>query len=769
MDPQTAEFYSTHAEELSRMYARSEGGIASHFKDAFCGSRKILDVGCGTGRDLLSLLRAGHDAMGIDACESMVAATRKTCSDAGVNPEGRVFQASLPSLDQFHDAEFDGLLCSAVLMHVPESLMFDAVYAIRRILKHGGRLLLSVPSQNDDIDLASRRDAEGRWFANLPPVKLSLLLERVGFRLEWEKTSPDSLGRKSRTWTVMLFTRADDVADRPLDTVESVLNRDKKDATYKLALFRALADIAQSSYNLARYASGARVLIPIEAIADKWLQYYWPLFEHDVFIPQRQGEKAQGARPIAFRQGLTDLITNWKGMGGLRAFLAASRSETLPAATATLHARLMSNLKETIWNMPVRYAGGGTGFSILQYDRKEKAVVMHAAMWRELSLTGSWIYDATVLRWAELTARLSNNAIRPSTVFDCLLSRADPVRDAQVATAIYKTMPGKHCTWTDQPIRGRFDVDHVIPFVLWRNNDLWNLLPVVPSVNNQKRDKLPTHRTLQRGKERVLGYWTVLRGLHPIRFDREAAMLCGNLSATNWKNELFGKMAEAVEITAIQRGIERWEPEHVSVLVQVPEAVVPSSAYSSPTNPARAETNSPSTENETCGITRRDYASVTGEAFVRYLPVVAALAAGEAFDGFEVGNLEWATDCAWVPVPPRFAGRNRFVIEVAGDSMTPTLSKGDLVVFEYHRSPRGNNPVVIANLTAFGIESSARTTGAVKRLLQDAKSWIFRSDNTAYQDIFVPKAECQYPILGVLVGTLQHASPDSQVSAQHSR
>jgi len=31
-------------------------------------------------------------------------------------------------------------------------------------------------------------------------------------------------------------------------------------------------------------------------------------------------------------------------------------------------------------------------------------------MWRELSLTGSWIKDATILRWAELTNKINKKA-----------------------------------------------------------------------------------------------------------------------------------------------------------------------------------------------------------------------------------------------------------------------------------------------------------------------------------------------------------------------
>jgi hypothetical protein len=90
--------------------------------------------------------------------------------------------------------------------------------------------------------------------------------------------------------------------------------------------------------------------------------------------------------------------------------------------------------------MPVRYAGGGENFSILQYDKAEKAVVLSADLWRELSLTGNWIQDAAVLRWAELTSRLFKSALKPSTGIDCLLSCIESERE--VAEALPKPCPG---------------------------------------------------------------------------------------------------------------------------------------------------------------------------------------------------------------------------------------------------------------------------------------------------------------------------------------
>jgi SAM-dependent methyltransferase len=490
----------------------------------------------------------------------MLAAALEECRNQNVDANGRLFCESLPMLSSLRADEFDGVLCSGVLMHLPESVLFDSVYNIRRILKPGGRLLISVPLRNDEVDPTSKRDSKGRLFTDLPPEKLCLLLERIGFQILWSKTSGDSLGRASRTWAVMLMVKERGTGNRPLDTVESVLNRDKKDTTYKIALFRALAEIAQTNYNIACFTSERRVKIPIEAIAEKWLCYFWPIIGHEFFIPQKHGETPSCNKPVTFRRQMAAVINQWKKEGGLPAYIAAIRSRGLTSVQAEMHNQLMSKLKQTIWNMPVRYAGGGDDFSILQYDIVKKAVVMSADMWRELSLTGSWIQDATVLRWAELTSRLSKNALKPSTIIDCLLSQPEPEREVADARNVYKRLEEMHCVWTGQPILHKFDVDHVIPYALWKNNDLWNLLPVLPEVNRGKRDRLPTQQVIRASKERILNYWGKVRFFHRQRFDSEAKAFYGVFDTGNWENRLFSGISEAVEVTAIQRGVERWEP-----------------------------------------------------------------------------------------------------------------------------------------------------------------------------------------------------------------
>jgi hypothetical protein len=102
----------------------------------------------------------------------------------------------------------------------------------------------------------------------------------------------------------------------------------------------------------------------------------------------------------------------------------------------------------------------------------------------------------------------------------------------------------------------------MIPFSLWGSNDLWNLLPVDPRVNNNKSDKLPTTILLKARRTSIFEAWHALRDNVPIPFDRQAIHLLGEPigTGTGWEDRLFARVREAVEITALQRGIERWSP-----------------------------------------------------------------------------------------------------------------------------------------------------------------------------------------------------------------
>jgi SAM-dependent methyltransferase len=103
---------------------------------------RLLDVGCGAGREALGLARAGYRVVGIDLSPAMVAAAREGAARAGLPIEFRV-----ESLTELADppGSYDAVYIAAALHHVPgRARRVDALRRVRRALVPGGALLLFV-------------------------------------------------------------------------------------------------------------------------------------------------------------------------------------------------------------------------------------------------------------------------------------------------------------------------------------------------------------------------------------------------------------------------------------------------------------------------------------------------------------------------------------------------------------------------------------------------------------------------------------------------
>jgi len=557
MDSATIAYYSRNSTSVSEEYNRVDSGIGKYFPTVFIEGMRILDIGCGSGRDLQHLLEQGCDVYGVDPSEEMLHCAK------GNYPRlhARLQKGGLPDLGKPFPGEFDGVLCSAVLMHIPREELFDSAFAIKKILKENGVLLVSVPENRPDID-EGLRDGKGRLYNQVQPDYLRLLFERLGFSVIGNWRSDDALQRKGYSWSTIAFRLRHSGILRPIDKVESVLTRDRKTATYKLALIRALSEIALTEFKLAKWLPGGKVEIPISAIAEKWLYYYWPLFESSTFIPQARGEKIICSKPVAFRALFGELIDHYRKIGGLVRFVLDLRSNRLSEEDSRVAGALLKKIRNTIITGPVTYAGGSLESGrMFSFNSRSDSVTIDSDFWTELSLTGYWIKDAVVLRWAELTHELSRQTTKPSDVIDMLLSTPMQERDVFDARKVYSDIHDKKCVWTDASLQSRFDVDHIIPFSLWHNNDLWNLMPALPVINSQKRDKLPARELMTARKNWIMFYWERLREIHKQRFDTEAVKVIGSASlGRNWQDMLFSSVIEAIEVTATQKGCERWKP-----------------------------------------------------------------------------------------------------------------------------------------------------------------------------------------------------------------
>jgi ubiquinone/menaquinone biosynthesis C-methylase UbiE len=132
--------------------------------------RRVLDAGCGSGPLSEDLRSRGAHVSGFDSSQAMLELARQRL---GAEADLRVADLSQPL--PYADATFDDVICSLVLHYLED---WTAPLAeLRRILKPGGRLLLSVnhprilESSDPDADYFSvTRYSEEYLFDGRPAV-----------------------------------------------------------------------------------------------------------------------------------------------------------------------------------------------------------------------------------------------------------------------------------------------------------------------------------------------------------------------------------------------------------------------------------------------------------------------------------------------------------------------------------------------------------------------------------------------------------------------
>jgi len=135
-------------------------------KGRFAHCRKILDAGCGDGRNIVYFLRKGYEVHGIDLDPQAVARVRALSATlAPGNPVEQFLEGRVEDLP-YGDAEFDLVICNTVFHFASGPANFDEmVKSVWRVLKPGGYLFSRLAS---DIGLESRVEPRGNGRYLLP-------------------------------------------------------------------------------------------------------------------------------------------------------------------------------------------------------------------------------------------------------------------------------------------------------------------------------------------------------------------------------------------------------------------------------------------------------------------------------------------------------------------------------------------------------------------------------------------------------------------------
>ncbi len=155
---------------------------------------RILDLGCGPGRDLKALASLGHIAVGLEGSARFAAMAREYS-------RCEVLEQDFLRLD-LPQADFDGVFANAALFHVPGQELPRVLQELRGAIKPRGVLFSSNPHGNNEEGWN-----RGRYGAYHDWETWRRFLTEAGFAELNHYYRPAALPREQQPWLASSWRR----------------------------------------------------------------------------------------------------------------------------------------------------------------------------------------------------------------------------------------------------------------------------------------------------------------------------------------------------------------------------------------------------------------------------------------------------------------------------------------------------------------------------------------------------------------------------------
>ena len=185
---ETVEYYNSHANDYFDKTSRIElNELYETFLSFIPVGGRIVDLGCGSGRDVKWFGEHGYQAFGIDASEELI----RISKDAWDIP------VEVGLIENWKAEEpFDGIWCCASLMHLDEQKVTKFFSNLKYNLKKSGVLFISVKS-----GIKTGFDEDGRFLANYSEEEIRSLVDASeGLRIVRLWYTADELSRNDFRW-----------------------------------------------------------------------------------------------------------------------------------------------------------------------------------------------------------------------------------------------------------------------------------------------------------------------------------------------------------------------------------------------------------------------------------------------------------------------------------------------------------------------------------------------------------------------------------------
>lgn len=167
----TKEFYNKNAEKWATTHFTLDywEDVFKRFQ-GFLSKGKILDIGCGPGRDAHFFVNSGYEYIGIDFSKELIKVARDK------NPEVDFQIMDMNNL-KFPEDSFDGFWAVASLLHIPKDKINIPLVEIYRILKPRGIGCVVIKEGSGEEII------KDRFFAFYSKDEFSKILENNGFEI----------------------------------------------------------------------------------------------------------------------------------------------------------------------------------------------------------------------------------------------------------------------------------------------------------------------------------------------------------------------------------------------------------------------------------------------------------------------------------------------------------------------------------------------------------------------------------------------------------
>ena len=131
---------------------------------------KVLDVGCGSGRDLLWMKNKGFDVIGFERSPGLADLARE-------NAGCEILEGDFETYD-FSEMQVDAVMLAGALVHLPKERFSNVFENITSALTDHGHALITLKE-----GLGEKTDSEGRTFYLWQDLEAREFFESLGFKV----------------------------------------------------------------------------------------------------------------------------------------------------------------------------------------------------------------------------------------------------------------------------------------------------------------------------------------------------------------------------------------------------------------------------------------------------------------------------------------------------------------------------------------------------------------------------------------------------------